>query len=253
MSVMEFNFRSQTLNYDTAMNIIIPNTKPKSTGYRVLWLLHGLSQNNTSWCRKSNIERYVENTDIAVVMPDGFRSFYTNMQSGHRYWDYISEEIPQLVYNTFNFSKRREDNFICGLSMGGYGSIKLALSFPESFGCAGSLSGCLDIAAHIPEPDAPLYSELKNIFINEEYIAHSDDNLMFKLENTKDLTSLPKLYLACGTEDYCMGDNKRFYESITKKGFSDIEFEENPGNHNWTFWDEHIKHFLKRIDEKIEF
>ena len=252
MAVMEFNFRSKTINYDTAMNVIIPNTPPPANGYRVLWLLHGISQNNSTWCRKSNIERYVENTDIAVVMPDGFRSFYTNMQSGHRYWDYVSQEIPELVYNTFNFSKRREDNFVCGLSMGGYGAIKLALNFPERYSLAGSLSGALDIASLTPAKDDPFYIEMKNVFGGEDIIAVSDDNLLVKLENT-DISKLPQIYLACGTDDYCLNGNKTFYGKLTQKNFSDVELEINPGNHNWIFWDEHIKHFLKKIDKSFEF
>lgn len=253
MSVMEFNFRSKTLNYDTAMNIIIPNTRPKSEGYRVLWLLHGICQNNTTWCRKSNIERYVENTDIAVVMPDCFRSFYTNMKSGHRYWDYISEEIPQLVYDTFNFSRQREDNFVCGLSMGGYGAMKLALSFPERYGAAGSLSGALDAVSHIPAPEDPLYTEMKNVFGDEKSFSESEDNLILKLEAIKDINALPKLYLACGDNDYCLNDSKIFYKKITERGFSDIEFEEGTGSHDWEFWDKYIQHFLSRIDNKISF
>lgn len=250
MAVAEFNFRSKILSYDTAMNIIIPNTPPPKNGYKVLWLLHGINQNNTSWCRNSNIERYVKNSDIAVVMPDAFRSFYTNMQSGHLYWDYISQEIPKLVYDVFNFSKRREDNYVCGLSMGGYGAVKLGLNFPERYAYVGSISGALDIVSLIPEKNSQMYAEMRNVFGDEEAVSKSDNNLFVKLEKT-DLNNLPPVYLACGDKDFCLGGNKKFYDRVKAKGFSNIELEINSGEHNWEFWDEYIKHFLKKIDENI--
>src|SRR5213080_4930690 len=113
----------------------------------VLYLLHGLSDDDTIWLRRTSIERYVAPLGLAVVMPQVHRSFYTDQASGGNYWTFLSEELPELVGTLFRVSQRREDTFVAGLSMGGYGAVKWALRQPDRFAAAASLSGGLDVAA----------------------------------------------------------------------------------------------------------
>lgn len=97
-----------------------------------LYLLHGLSDDDSIWLRRTSIERYVAQMGIAVVMPQVHRSFYTDMAAGGQYWTFISEELPALARSFFPLSAKREDNFVAGLSMGGYGALKLGLRKPET-------------------------------------------------------------------------------------------------------------------------
>ena len=113
----------------------------------VLYLLHGLSDDDTIWLRRTSIERYVAPLGLAVVMPQVHRSYYTDEAYGGRYWTFLSEELPQLVDTFFRLSTDRRDTFVAGLSMGGYGAIKWALRQPHRFAAAASLSGVLDVAA----------------------------------------------------------------------------------------------------------
>ena len=112
----------------------------------MLYLLHGLSDDDTIWLRRTSIERYVAPLGLAVVMPQVHRSFYTDEAHGNRYWTFLSEELPELVHHFFRLSRRREDTFVAGLSMGGYGALKWALREPERFAAAASMSAAADVA-----------------------------------------------------------------------------------------------------------
>ena len=111
----------------------------------MLYLLHGLSDDHTAWLRYTSVERYAAAAGLAVVMPAVNRSFYANEASGGRYWDYVAEELPQIVGNFFRVSQDPADTYVAGLSMGGYGAMKLALTHPDRFAAAATLSGALDL------------------------------------------------------------------------------------------------------------
>ena len=165
MSLIHWDFRSEVLDLSTSTCVILPDPPiwkggiPRSRGeYRLptLYLLHGLSDDHTTWLRRTSIERYVAPMDLAVVMPAAHRSFYTDMAGGvkgHRYWTFISEELPALARWFFPLSDASEDNFVAGLSMGGYGAYKLALSHPSKYAAAASLSGALNVARLVEEPE----------------------------------------------------------------------------------------------------
>jgi putative tributyrin esterase len=153
MILNEVNFFSETLGLLSSMYVLLPKrtlpdiqNKPRKK-LRTLYLLHGHSDDHTAWQRYTSIERYAEDLNIAVVMPAVHLSFYNDMAHGGKYWQFISEEVPALVRDIFPLSSDREDNFVAGLSMGGYGAFKLALTHPERFAAAASLSGALDIRA----------------------------------------------------------------------------------------------------------
>ena len=111
----------------------------------MLYLLHGLSDDHTAWLRYTSIERYATARGLAVVMPAVHRSFYADEAHGHAYWQFVSEELPRIVAAFFRLSERPEDTFVAGLSMGGYGALKLGLHHPERFAAVASLSGAVDV------------------------------------------------------------------------------------------------------------
>lgn len=248
MALLEYCFRSEILGHHVMANIILPECDPLEDGFPVLWLLHGLSDNHRSWCRSSNIEKYAEKTGLAIIMPDVYRSFYTNMQSGQRYWDFISEEIPYVMRRTFRLSERRQDNFAAGLSMGGYGAFKLGLHFPERYAAVCSLSGALDIKSHAQNTDAVLYPELRNVFGSDEDIEKNGCNLIALVNEIDAPEKYPRFYQACGTEDFLYMDNQNFLSAADAVGL-EIVYEEGPGDHNWIFWDAYIQKFLKFIEK----
>src|ERR687886_256985 len=161
MALLRCDIFSDVLGLSTSMTVILPQPTQTQIGMTgdagdqpppVLYLLHGLSDDDSIWLRRTSIERYVAPLGLAVVMPQVHRSFYRDEAYGGKYWTFVSEELPELVRRFFRVSQTRDDTFVAGLSMGGYGALKLALRQPERFAAAASLSGALDVAALSASP-----------------------------------------------------------------------------------------------------
>jgi S-formylglutathione hydrolase FrmB len=211
----------------------------------VLYLLHGLSDDHTIWMRRTSIERYADQYGLAVIMPAVGRSFYTNMAVGYRYQDYVSQELPEFAQGLFPLSNRREETFVAGLSMGGYGAFRLALSQPERFAAAASLSGALDMAYDTVE-DSPeeWLIEQRNIFGDLDTMAGSPHDLRFLAEQlVASGLPRPRLYQCCGTEDFLYEQNRRFLK-LARSLKLDLTYEEGPGEHEWGYWDTMIQRVL---------
>ncbi|GIV74283.1 MULTISPECIES: alpha/beta hydrolase [Caldilinea] len=248
MALFHCNFYSNVLNLSVSMDVILP--QPVAGAQRngkipVLWLLHGLSDDHTIWQRRTSIERYVEPLNLAVVMPAVDRSFYTDMAQGNRYWTYISEELPTLARSFFPLSERREDNFVAGLSMGGYGAFKLALTFPERYAAAASLSGALrNFAEDVGSEDPNWKAELTRIFGDLSRFPGSANDVYYLAEQVaKRGEPIPRLYQCCGTEDFLYADNLRFKAHAEAFGLP-LTYEEGPGEHVWGYWDAMIQRVL---------
>ena len=130
MALINCDYFSDVLGLSTSMTVILPQNsegqiglsgKVVSSRHPTLLLLHGLPDDHTIWLRRTSIERYAAEYGLAVVMPAAHRSFYTDMKQGYRYWTFISEEVLKIARSFFPLSAKREDNFVAGLSMGGYG------------------------------------------------------------------------------------------------------------------------------------
>jgi putative tributyrin esterase len=155
MAHLRCDFFSEVLALNTSMTVILPQPVGIQTGPTdrtgtepppVLYLLHGLSDDDTTWFRQTSIERYVQPLGLAVVMPQVHRSLYVDEAYGGRYWTFLSEELPALVASLFRVSTRPEDTFVAGHSMGGYGALRWVLRQPERFAAAASLSGGVNVA-----------------------------------------------------------------------------------------------------------
>jgi len=258
MALIQCDFYSHTLDLNCSMNVILPQPAPASPGeppvetdrrWPVLYLLHGLSDDHTIWLRRTSIERYVDGRNLAVVMPAVQRSYYTDMAAGGRYWTFVSEELPRLVRSLFPISARREENFVAGLSMGGYGAFKLALTHPDRFAAAASLSGALDQASHVRNSSGAWRREQRNIFGDLNKVPGSRSDL-FALADRLAASQAPQpaLFQWCGTEDFLYQDNLRFRDHAMQAGL-DLVYEEGPGDHVWSAWDEQIQRVLAWLDE----
>ena len=252
MALLHVNFFSDVLGMATSMDVILPEQTMGQIGmegrasdkpYPTLYLLHGMSDDHTIWQRRTSIERYVSDMGIAVVMPTTHLGWYTDMAQGNRYWTFISEELPAKCRSFFkNMSDRREDTFAAGLSMGGYGAFKLGLRCPDRFAAVASLSGGLDAAECCKINDEPIWGQ---IFGKAEDVPGSDNDLFAVAKRLKASgKELPKLYMWCGTEDFLYHQNTRMRDHLQKLGY-DLTYEESPGDHMWSCWDEKIQSVLK--------
>lgn len=249
MALFHCNFFSAVLGLSVSMDVILPQPQPgarREGKLPVLWLLHGLSDDHTIWQRRTSIERYVESMNLAVVMPAVDRSFYTDMAQGNRYWTYIAQELPALARSFFPLSTRREDNFVAGLSMGGYGAFKLALSYPARYAAAASLSGALhDFAEDAAASEDPAWAaELARVFGDlTKFTGGPNDVYALATRVAKGKTPSPRLYQCCGTEDFLYAGNLRFKAHAEALGLP-FTYEEGPGEHVWSYWDVMIQRVL---------
>ena len=231
------------------MTVILPQSTSGQIGMTgrdsageapVLYLLHGLSDDDTIWLRRTSIERYVAPLGLAVVMPQVHRSFYTDEAHGNRYWTFLSEELPELVHHFFRLSRRREDTFVAGLSMGGYGALKWALREPQRFAAAASMSAAADVAGMQAHGD--WRPELVLQVFGEQPIAGTTNDL-FWLLNQLPVDQAPALSISCGTEDELIDSNRRLVEALRSKGFPLVS-DFGPGVHDWAYWDARIQDVL---------
>ena len=242
---IDCDFRSETLGMATSLAALIPSAcgKPAERGcaigrpaYPVLYLLHGLSDDETTWQRSTSIERYAEVYPFVIVMPRGGRSFYSDA-IGAKYWTFLSEELPALVSALLPVSTMRADTYAAGLSMGGYGAFKLGLRCPGRFAAVASLSGSVDIRHRLELWPAELKSEF-------HYLADNDNDLLYLMRKlAASSIPLPRFYQCCGTEDFLYEDNRKFLMAARQHRL-DITCEEEPGDHEWGFWDRMIQKVL---------
>ncbi|MEC0173816.1 alpha/beta hydrolase family protein [Paenibacillus favisporus] len=250
MALIQCHFFSDVLQLSTSMTVILPQQTRHQIGMQnntfadkhpTLYLLHGLSDDDSIWLRRTSIERYVASTGLAVVMPQVHRSFYTDMAYGNKYWTFISEELPSIARSFFPLSAEREDNFVAGLSMGGYGAFKWALSKPESFAAAASLSGAMNGMRAPEDPDR--FPDYKLIYGDKPEKNREEDLFCLMEQCAKSEGPKPMLYQCCGTEDFLYEDNVMFREACKQSGL-DYTYEEGPGSHEWGYWDAKIQDVL---------
>jgi S-formylglutathione hydrolase FrmB len=217
--------------------------------YQTLYLLHGLSDDHTIWLRRTSIERYAAAKNLAIVMPAVARSFYQDMASGPKYWTFVSEELPAMMRQFFPLSALREDNFAAGLSMGGYGALRLGLAKPGNFAAAASLSGALDYVKRLKEAgkEGSRINKAEWVSIaGEELKGEGTDSDLFATAQkvaTSTGAPRPKLYVCCGTEDELIEDNRSFHRHLDAMHYEHT-YEEGPGNHEWGYWDTQIRKVL---------
>ena len=252
MVICQTRFFSEALGMQTEMNVILPQRRsPRPDGkFPVLYLLHGMSGDSMSWLQLTNIERYVDGLDLAVVMPSAQMSWYVNMSCLGRYggyFDFISAELPSTVRLLFpQISGEREDNFCAGLSMGGYGAMNIGLNAPDRFCAVASLSGAVDMAHRdVDNLTSDGESYWISIFGQREDFAKSRFDLVSQAEKlVKSGQPLPKIYMWCGTEDFLLDQNRTMRDALMKNGY-DLTYEESHGDHSWRYWDDKIRTVLK--------
>lgn len=237
MAFIDFHFSSGVLGKQTVAYVITPDAGRGP--FPVFYLLHGLSDDHTIWHRRTRIEHYVQGLPLIVVMPDGGRSFYTDAHQGHAFAKYFGQELPAKIEETFHAKTTGKARCIGGLSMGGYGAFRIGLGFPGRYTSVTSHSGAMQIDRH--RLNRGVGAEFDRIF--GPYRAGSDHDLLALAKKAKRQGKLPRLRIDCGTEDFLLDQNRDFHTSLQKAGVPH-EYEEFPGDHNWDYWDAHVREVL---------
>ncbi len=249
MALIQVNYLSKALFREVPVNVILPIDRFDSDTnkylikgdirFKTLYLLHGLLGNYTDWVSRTRILKWAEEKNLAVVMPSGDNSFYFRSRTPwNDYETFIGEELVNITRKMFPLSDKREDTFIAGLSMGGYGALRNGIVFSETFGSVIGLSA----AIHIFEDT----SEEANIglFDNLEDASKTDMNPFVAVDEMLGSNrSIPRFYMACGRQDDLFKINEEFRDYMLSKGI-DVTWDEDDCGHEWDFWDSQIKKVL---------
>ncbi|MGI6115550.1 alpha/beta hydrolase [Luoshenia tenuis] len=258
MAQLQLNFISECLMRTVPVNVIIPLDKiplpgtPKRADkpFKTLYLLHGGYGNYTDWLTGTRIQRWAEERDLAVVMPSGDNKFYVdNLQNGDRYGEFIGRELVEFTRRMFPLSPLREDTYIAGLSMGGYGATVNGLKYSDTFGAIGSFSAGYILDDIIRDTELGQVAKFGPAFYQQTF--GPKESLKGSDRDYEDLArrivaagkAFPALYIAVGTEDFLykrVNEYCRFLESLGVN----FTYEESAGGHEWDFWDRHLKRFL---------
>lgn len=258
MALLQTEFRSKTLKRNVLFNVILPIEKFKPP-YPTLYLLHGLTDNMNSWLHNTRIKMWAENSGLAVVMPSGENSFYMDVlvKDGclGDFGEYVGKELVEVTREMFPLSDKREDTFICGLSMGGFGACRNGLKYCDVFGKAAVLSGAVHLYEYPEEwveTKGNTIGEVRNFGVLSE-TRDSDRNPRFLIEEIKNNPSkqFPDFYVACGLQDSLLEANRSIANALKEAG-ANVTYEDGEGVHDFIFWDEYIQHVLKWLDYKVE-
>ncbi len=257
MAYIQCGIASDSLQKNTTVHLILPSPTPDDylckrniealypdgNRWPTLYLLHGSFGGGDDWLRRTNVERYAEKYRLALVMPSVENSRYTDMHRGENYLSYITRELPVFMQTFFPLSKRRENTYIAGLSMGGYGAFLAALTAPGTFCRAASLSGSLDVRAFMRSQMTQGSKIPRNYLMAlfEDPLSVPDDYHLPSLikKCLAQGMTLPELYMSCGLDDYTLQANDRFHEEAAAHGVS-VRYDKHPGAHDWNYWDTHI-------------
>lgn len=260
MSTIHATFRSEALMSNGEFYMHMPDKEvpffmADNPHYKrppkTLILLHGFSGDCHDWFYGSNVQHFSMMYNLAVVMPTGGLNFYLDRpETGRKYCKFIGEDLIKYLRDTFGLAMTKEDTFIGGNSMGGFGSLHTALTYPDRFSHVIALSSALIIhqLKHM-KPDDP------NPMANYDYYVSTFGDLS-KAEDTdanpevlyKKLKAegaeIPRIFMACGTEDFLLNDNRILRDFLQAEG-ADFEYREGPGMHDWIFWTPYCEQGIK--------
>jgi len=242
MALIHIQFSSKALAMQTDVHVLMPNDIKRGEKLPVLYLLHGYMGNYSDWVRLTGLERYLFDKRLVVVMPSGYNGYYTDLNKpDQNYETYIAKELPHYIENLFNLSSKKTDRYIAGLSMGGFGALKIGLNNPNKYQKIGCFSGALDIDRFTSfEPSRVTF--FQSIFNGPvKNTRHDIYHLLDKVPN-----DTARFFVSCGTKDVFYPDALRLKEKLLNRGF-DHTYLELPYGHEWAFWDQSIEQFLKWV------
>jgi len=223
--------------------------------YTVVYLLHGLTGSYANWTDKTKLTEYATRHNFIIVTPEGNNGWYSDSVSApkDKFESYIVKELIPEIDKSYRTLADREHRIIAGLSMGGYGSLKFGLKYPEMFSLIGSFSGALGAASFTEKNAGSIGKGLDEIFGTESNDAHNG-NEIFKMvrDATPDkLKNIPYVFQSCGTEDFLIQNNREFLALLNEKKIPH-EYREHPGIHDWVFWDDQVREFLDLAERRLK-
>lgn len=238
MGWLTINTKSNTLHMPVVIQALIPE---KGKNFKVLYLLNPEGGDNTSWLLKTRIADYVENTDIAVIMPSGKNKYFVDNFHGRDYAKFVSEELIEKTEQIFDVSRKKNDRYIAGASMGAYGAAAAALDNKDKYNTAFLFSGILDI---VKKYDTEKAENLYPVFGNRQDLINNNYDLVEKIKSTVDNET--KFVINCGLDDKNIDANKKTAR-IMGDNLLNVSSIFEQGGHDWKYWDKCIERAIDII------
>ena len=245
-------FHSQALDREMHYMIVLPADYGSSQRrYPVLYLLHGWAGDYKNWVTLTNLLDDSQPFPMIIVTPDAQNSWYVNSATiaKDRFEDYIADDLVREIDGHWRTIASPHRRAIAGLSMGGYGSLLLALKHADLFAAAGSVSGALDGPTGVEQVMPALRESTNQAYGATDSVTRASNNI-FSLAEKAGGAKLPYLFLECGDQDPFLPSNRKFVNDLGVKNIS-YEYHEYPGAHNWEFWDNSLPMMLKVIATRI--
>lgn len=250
LAAQDFKLSSKLMAREMPYRVILPKNYEarKNERFPVLYLLHGLTGHFDNWADRTKLKEYAANYDYIIVTPEGDNGWYSDSAStaNDKYESYIVQELIPEIDGKFRTLAMREHRAIAGLSMGGYGSLKFGLKYPEKFFVAGSFSGALGAASFTEKTAGAIGKSIDAIFggVDSETRNSNDIFKLVREISPEKIKALPFIYLDCGTEDFLFQNNREFVALLVEKKVPH-EFRQLPGKHDWVYWDSQVQEFLR--------
>src|SRR3990170_157710 len=240
MALVHIDHLPETVKVILPLNIILPdpgqmNDIPVSQR-KVLYLLHGLSDDASAWQRFSPIEILARRYGLVVVMPSVGRSFYADLPNGQQFFTYLTQELPQYLQDVFGILPRRDNTMIAGLSMGGYGAFKAAFAYPDRYYAAASFSGVLGMELFSAFKDDPRNAEFVYVLGDLSKISGSEHDPAAWLQRAaQNPSALPRLFATISRQEDLYPLNLQFKAACQSLGIP-LDYYEEDGQHDWFNW-----------------
>ena len=248
---------SKLMGRDMSYRVVLPpDYNSGSSRYPVIYLLHGLTGNFANWTNNTKLTEYALNHRFIIVTPDGGNGWYTDSVSApnDKYESYIIKELIPEIDKTYRTIAARDGRVIAGLSMGGYGSLKFGMKYPEMFTLIGSFSGALGATSWTEKTAGAIGKSMDAVFGTDMAGESRKSNDIFKMATEltpEKVKSLPYIYQSCGTEDFLIQNNRDFLKLLNDAKVPH-EYREHLGVHDWVFWDDQVREFLDLADRRIK-
>jgi putative tributyrin esterase len=249
--VQEHKLESKLMARAMPYRVIVPAgyAAKKDERFPVIYLLHGLTGHYSNWTDKTKVADFAVGHKFIIVTPEGDNGWYSDSVTvpNDKYESYIVKELIPEIEKNFRVMADRDHRFIAGLSMGGYGSLKFGLKYPEMFSLVGSFSGALGASNFTEKTAGKLICGPEG----SETRLGNDIFKMIREVTPEKLKVLPFIYQSCGTEDFLIQNNRDFLALMNEKKVPH-EYREHPGVHDWVFWNAHVKEFLDVASRRMK-
>lgn len=251
MAVYNGCIRSETMHMNTWVQVVTPDgTKKGDKPYKVIYMLHGTTGNSMDWVRYTMLPLYACEHNVVFIIPEVANTWCRNIPDRGNFFDYVVDELPDIMGGMFNISDKREDVAIMGNSAGAYSAMKCALLRPQQYGlCCAFSTACVHLDEYIDYLRSQRSEEMENPHLRSVYgpnLEYTDDDVLLKLAEKVSLQSIkPKIYMTIGKQDFLYDPNQVFSSEMERLSF-DYTYETWDGGHDWYFWDQSIKKALEK-------